>query len=84
MTSLADRLLPVLESGLPETEEQARLLCVQLSQRADALREHGAASFPSTHVAQVDKQRHGGGVIGRTPLTDERGNALPRLTLSLR
>jgi hypothetical protein len=57
---------------------------VQPSQRADALRERGVASFPSAHVAQVDKQRHGGGVISRTPVTDERVNALPGLTFSLR
>jgi hypothetical protein len=47
------------ESGLPETEEKARLLRVKLSQRANALRERGARELgPDTGIAASDTGEH--------------------------
>jgi hypothetical protein len=54
-----------LESSLPQTEKDARFLCMHPSQLVYTARERAATSFPSTHVAQVEEQRHGCGVIGR-------------------
>lgn len=72
------------EPCLPQAREKARLLCVHLTQRTNALGHLGTSALSFANLAQILKQGDRGVIVARALPDDERLDTPPRVALALR